>query len=107
VQAVIEEISEKPFWDVAAADHPVFTGKFNGGVPIKELKPRRFNAQPENNGRKFELREMQINNRPAVLLFTGDVSSGFLGTNTWGIFGYAPETSELLMWNALGYLKAR
>jgi hypothetical protein len=106
-QTVIAEILPKTNFEIAPTDHPVFTGQFEGGAAIKELKPRRFNAQPENGGRKFELQELKLEGRPAVLLFTGDISSGFLGTNTWGIFGYSPETSEMLMWNALGYLKGR
>jgi hypothetical protein len=93
-------------FDPAPAGHEVFTGKFEGGEAMAELKARRFVAWSENGGRKLGMRELKIGDRPAVLLFTGDVSSGFLGTNTWGIYGWTPETSEGLMWNALNYLHA-
>ena len=42
---------------------------------------------------------ISIGGKTRVLFSQWDISSGLLGTNTWGIVGYAPETSETLAAN--------
>jgi hypothetical protein len=42
------------------------------------------------------------------VIFTSlDVTSGLLGTNSWGVTGYLPEYSEALMQNVVMVTSAR
>jgi hypothetical protein len=44
-----------------------------------------------------------VEGKPRVLYSSWDVCSGFLGTNTWGVVGYAPASSEAIGRNILLY----
>jgi hypothetical protein len=50
--------------------------------------------------------EYKIKDRVVALVFEADVTSGLLGTNTWGIFGYTSTASEAIMWNSITYALA-
>lgn len=80
--------------------HPVLKGTLEGGVDVTDADYRKF-ARLKGNG----LRTPQImgfgtkGGRHAILYSEFDVTSGLLGTNTWGIVGYAPKTAEGLARN--------
>lgn len=102
LQRIIPQAKTEP---VSANAHPVLTGQVPEGTAIKSLDLRRFCLQPERPRRPGVL-EYKLGNRTVALLFEGDISSGLLGTSTWGIAGYTPKTSEALAWNVLQYATA-
>jgi hypothetical protein len=85
-------------------DSPVYTGAFPGGAPLKSLERRLFAESKDINMRPMAILELKINGRPAVLFSQCDLTAGINGLRAWGIFGYNPETSTALTWNALLYL---
>jgi hypothetical protein len=87
--------------EVDAGSHAVTTGSVAGGEAIKGLELRKYCSFPGIKGRKAPIWEYKLKGRTVALFFEADITSGLLGTNTWGIFGYAPATAESLAWNAL------
>lgn len=85
-------------------DHPVYQGKFAHGParPITEARFRKYGiltlgkpvSEPALDG-------LSIGGKVRILFSQWDISSGLLGTNTWGIVGYAPDTAEQLATNML------
>ena len=74
------------------------------GAPIKDIEFRRYGTvKLQRRVQTINLEEIVINNRTTVLFSPWDIASGFLGTNTWGILGYAPATSQALGRNILLY----
>jgi len=94
---------------VLPADHPIFTGVFEGrgkGSAIPEAQFRKFGAGAKPGGPP-ELQAISTQGRVRVLFSQVDVTSGLLGTQTWGIDGYAPETARALAENILRWVAAR
>jgi hypothetical protein len=85
------------------ADYTLFKGDFTRDtVKIPEVKYRRFSAFPQ--GQKApRLEYMTINKRVAVFFSGEDITSGLLGTNTWGISGYVPADSIKIARNLVLY----
>ena len=89
------------------ADHPMIQSPYAQGFKLKdEIEFRKYSnikhGRRETNAQIFAA---YIDDRPAVLLSDFDITSGLLGTNTWGIDGYSPETSlklaaNLVIWAA-------
>jgi hypothetical protein len=50
-----------------------------------------------------EVEVWRMGDREAIYFFPLDVTSGLLGTETWGISGYTPETSQVLARDLLLY----
>jgi hypothetical protein len=94
-------------FEVDLEKHPVTTGNFAGGTALKNLEVRRFCLTPENIQRKMKVYEILWEKKVVGLLFDGDVTSGLLGASHWGVIGYAPQTAESLMWNALQFAGMR
>jgi hypothetical protein len=93
--------------EVDAADHPVLTGKMTEGIQIPtDSLLRKYATSPELRGKKAKVWEYKIKDRVVALVFEADVTSGLLGTNTWGIFGYSASASEAILWNALKWIEA-
>jgi hypothetical protein len=90
--------------EALAADHAVFTGKFAEGKPLGEVRFRKFGTLALGKGvTAAAVDGIQVGGKVRVLFSQWDYSSGLLGTNTWGIVGYAPETadglaSNLVLW---------
>ncbi len=76
-------------------DHPLFTGIMPGGIKIERLEYRKCVYL----GNKPALLEFKVDGRRIAILSEGDITSGLLGTNTWGIQGYTPKTAQQLAWN--------
>jgi hypothetical protein len=78
-------------------DSPLYTGSMKDGVKIAEADFRKFgNLQLQRRVSKPALQQIVTTGRTRVLFSKWDVCTGFLGTNTWGIIGYAPSTAEAL-----------
>jgi hypothetical protein len=85
-----------------AGDHPIFKGAMADGEPIGEVEFRKYgNLKLGHRVTAPRLDALTINGRIAVIFSPYDMTSGFLGTSTWGIIGYAPETAQALARNIL------
>jgi hypothetical protein len=86
-------------------DHPLYVGAFDGGEKITDIQFQKFgNLKLGRTLSTPALQAITINNRTPVIFSEYDISSGFLGTGTWGIVGYAPASSEALARNLLLYV---
>jgi len=79
--------------------HPLLSSTGTGSLAIDHLEYRR-GVRPAD---RPEIFEYKLAGRPIALLSEGDITSGLLGTNTWGIRGFAPQTAQDLAWNMLLY----
>jgi hypothetical protein len=84
--------------------HPVYQGSMADGVRIGEVEFRKYgNFKLHRRVTTPALEEIAINGKTRVIFSAWDVSSGYLGTNTWGILGYAPASAQALGRNILLY----
>ncbi|MCL2640906.1 MAG: DUF4159 domain-containing protein, partial [Phycisphaerales bacterium] len=85
-------------------DHPIYTGSMPDGVKIDDIQFRTYGElRLQRKVRSPALEMLAINGKPRVIFSSWDVCSGFLGTNTWSIVGYAASTSEKLGRNIVLY----
>jgi hypothetical protein len=87
-----------------AGNHPIFTGTMKGGKAIGEVEFRRYGSLML--GKRVTVPAMSgivVGGKTKVVYSKWDVSSGFLGTHTWGIVGYGPGTAEEIGRNVLAY----
>jgi hypothetical protein len=87
-----------------APDHPILTGAFPDGAKITEAEFRKYgNITLKRRVTQPAIDHITANGRTRILFSAWDIHSGFLGTSTWGILGYAPSTAEALGRNILLY----
>jgi hypothetical protein len=90
--------------EVLPPDSPIYTGTMADGEKIDSVAFRRYGElKMQRRVRAPEMQVINVDGKPKVLFSAWDVSSGFLGTNTWGVVGYAASTSEKLGRNILLY----
>ena len=85
------------------ADAPFITGKVPGGVDASKVSYRKFYLTIKGRKSKPELLGIKIGKRWGVIFSQTDITSGLLGTNTWGILGYSPKSSVALARNIVEY----
>lgn len=93
--------------DPLADDHPIYKGGFTENAKTTlPIDYRRFWV--ENNRRKEtgSLYVAMLKDRPAIIFSELDITSGLLGTETWGINGYAPASALALTRNIVLYANA-
>jgi len=81
----------------------LYNGKIPDSLPLAEISYRPYYLIAQGRQTMPKLQAMNFGSRHAVIFSEEDVTSGLLGTNTWGILGYSPETSETLARNILLY----
>jgi hypothetical protein len=86
-------------------DHAIYTGKsIAGGADARKVEFRRYGREVlGQTATEPTLEQVVLNGRVAVLLSPQDITSGLLGTQTWGIGGYAPESAEKLAGNLVRF----
>ena len=84
-------------------DVPFITGKVPSGVDARKVTYRKFYVTIKGRKSKPELLGIKIGKRWGVIFSQNDVTSGLLGTNTWGILGYTPKSSTALARNIVEY----
>jgi hypothetical protein len=90
--------------EAVAPDHPIYTGALPDGAKFAEAEFRKYgNLLLKRRVTKPSLEEITVDGRTRVIFSQYDICTGFLGTNTWGILGYAPATSEALGRNIVLY----
>ncbi|NNM86131.1 MAG: DUF4159 domain-containing protein [Phycisphaerales bacterium] len=84
-------------------DAPMITGKVPGGVDASKVTYRRFYVSTKGIRSKPGLLGIKIGRRWGVIFSQTDITSGLLGTHTWGILGYSPKSSVALARNIVEY----
>ena len=81
----------------------IYTGSMPGGTAAARVNYRRFYI--DENGVKHtpEFLGIKRAGRWVIVFSPDDVTSGFLGTNTWGISGYTPKSAVALAANVIEY----
>jgi len=87
-------------------DHPMYKGAFDDGGDISQTVFRPYAILKEGRMDAPRLQAIMLNGRPAIIYSPQDLTSGLLGTNTWGIIGYTPESAEKVVRNVLLYVSA-
>ncbi|NNM84932.1 MAG: DUF4159 domain-containing protein [Phycisphaerales bacterium] len=85
---------------------PLITGKFAGGVSIATVQYRKFYLTAYGLKKTPQLLGVKQGNRWVIVFSPWDVTSGLLGTNTWGIAGYAPKSAQAIARNVMLYALA-
>jgi hypothetical protein len=87
------------------ANAPVYTGTYANAKPIVSVRYRPFYAVKHQGLIVPQLQAVQpaAGERYTILFSEQDITSGLLGTNTWGINGYSPESAQALARNMLLY----
>jgi hypothetical protein len=82
----------------------LYTGTFSPlAANIKSVKYRRYWVLQNGAQTAPRLEYLTINHRIGVFFSGEDITSGLLGTDTWGINGYMPESSIAIAWNLVLY----
>lgn len=98
----------KQAWPDAAAEvlppeHELYKAFCAEAGTIREVEYRKFWTLAHGPASVPRLMGVKVKGRLAVFVSAEDFSSGLLGTNTWGIGGYAPASAEALARNLLAW----
>ena len=77
---------------------PVITGQMPDGANASNVDFRRILLKKSG---KPPLQVVQHNGRNVIYYSSLDLTSGLLGTNTWGIKGYSPDSAQAVLRNML------
>ncbi|MGC8561090.1 MAG: DUF4159 domain-containing protein, partial [Phycisphaerae bacterium] len=84
----------------------IYQGQFPGGIHAEHATYRIYYTRKMGFKSTPQLLGVKKNGRWVVIFSQDDITSGLLGTNTWGILGYAPKTAINLTRNVLCYAAA-
>jgi hypothetical protein len=84
--------------DILPADSALFDGSIAGTIKIGKDQVEFRKSTPLNRraSGRAEIWAWKVNGRYAILFSPLDITSGLLGTDTWGISGYAPAFAQTL-----------
>jgi hypothetical protein len=81
-------------------DHPLLIGGEPGMTNALKLRPRPYTVDRPADQRPAAI-EIRNIGRGAIITSPGDLTTGLLGLNTWGINGYEPATVEEFVRNVI------
>ncbi len=82
----------------------LYTGSFPEGQKAQVVTYRKFYNYQHGHVRKYpQMLGIKLHGRWVVVFSPQDITSGLLGTNTWGISGYTPVSAQALARNVLCY----
>ncbi len=81
----------------------LFTGMIPGGINARKVAYRQYGTNVNRPRTTPQLFGIRLNHRWAVVFSSKDITSGLLGTSTWGIRGYMPKSAQSLACNVLMY----
>ena len=90
--ALVEELNVGKL-EMVSADDVLLNGTMADSVKEGTVDYRKFWLLKEGASTGSRVMGVKVNGRWGVLYFADDMTSGLLGTNTWGILGYAPESA--------------
>jgi hypothetical protein len=102
------ELFAKVYPDAAlstlAPDHPIFSDSIPGTAKLTEIEFRKFGGiKLQRRVTAPLLESITVGGRARVIFSQWDITSGLLGTNTWGIVGYNPAACQAIARNILLY----
>ncbi|MGC8552444.1 MAG: DUF4159 domain-containing protein [Phycisphaerae bacterium] len=89
--------------DNLPANCTLYTGAMAGGTAATHVMYRKFYTEREGIHNTPEMLGLKVNGRWVIVFSQDDITSGLLGTNTWGILGYAPASAQALARNIICY----
>ena len=82
----------------------LYVGSFPEGQKAQDVGYRKFyNYQHTHHHKHPRMLGIRVGGRWVVVYSPQDITSGLLGTNTWGISGYTPASAQALARNVLCY----
>jgi hypothetical protein len=82
----------------------LYVGSFPEGQKTQDVGYRKFyNYQHTHHHKHPQMLGIRVGGRWVVVYSPQDITSGLLGTNTWGISGYTPASAQALARNVLCY----
>jgi hypothetical protein len=81
----------------------IYTGANPGGTPATHVEYRRYYMALNGIRHTPEFLGIKQKGRWVIVLSPDDVTSGFLGSKTWGISGYSPKSAVALALNIVAY----
>ena len=105
LDAIIRQLSpERPAVPLPQ-NSPIVTGDAPGddfdGKPASHGMYRRYALWSGYIPRGANLRMIEFDNRPAMIISRDDLTAGLAGFDHWGIFGYTPQAARQLVINGL------
>jgi hypothetical protein len=100
---LLKQVYPKAALEPLSADHPIYTGSVPGGTKLDVQFRKYANLKLQRRVSTAAIDGLVVGGRTRVLFSRWDICSGFLGSNTCGIMGYAPATSEAIAQNILMY----
>lgn len=85
------------------AKSSIYTGSMPGGTNATRVRYRRYYIDINGIKHSPEFLGIKRANRWVIVFSPDDLTSGFLGTNTWGISGYTPNSAVDLANNVVQY----
>jgi hypothetical protein len=99
-KTLAESLSGMHVPEMLRADDPLFAASLPGMVKIGAVAFRKGTpADRKLIQDRPEIIAWNIGGRPAILFSQLDVTTGLLGTETWGIAGYRPEAAQRIARN--------
>jgi hypothetical protein len=89
------------------ADSNIYKGNMPGGINAQTATYRSYYTAMMGLHKRPQLLGIKKGGRWVVIFSPLDISSGLLGTNTWGISGYASQTAISLTRNVICYAMLR
>lgn len=89
------------------AHSTLFTGLMPGGINAGKVTYRTYGTNVGHPRTSPQLFGIRRDHRWLVIFSSKDITSGLLGTNTWAIRGYAPDSAQSLACNILMYAIAQ
>lgn len=81
----------------------IYTGSMPGGSNASRVDYRRYFKDKKGVKHTPEMMGIKRGGRWVIVFSPDDVTSGLLGTNTWGISGYRPKSAIALAGNVVEY----
>jgi hypothetical protein len=81
----------------------IITGRMPGGINASTVRYRRFGGELDNSHKTAQLFGIRRHHRWVIVLSSQDITSGLLGTHTWGVRGYSPTSAQALASNVIMY----
>ena len=88
------------------ASSSIIRGSVPGGVNVSRVKYRKFYVDSHRHRTTPDLQGVKLHGRWVIVFSPWDITSGLLGTKTWGINGYSPESAQALARNIICYATA-
>ena len=103
VNALLKQISPDAAVEQIPLDDPLVTGKAADATDCQKITLRRYAITTVGSMEGPKLMGLKVNGRWGVIFSPIDITSGFFSTNTGGIAGYSPESSQRLAQNIVLY----